>query len=90
MSAILETDCYKLTGIHKAQDDFIVVRFLIIRMNNVLDSLVINNIQKVYKAKIDFKYALNKFILSSYYVPSIGDIAVIHTDKYWGYSSDPY
>lgn len=47
MSATLETDCYKLTDIHKAQDDFIVVRFLIIHMNNVLDSLVINNIQKV-------------------------------------------
>lgn len=49
---------------------------------HVWDSLVINNILKVEKAKIDFKDALNKFLLSSYYVPDIGDPAAIHTDKF--------
>lgn len=50
-------------------------------MHNVLDSLVINSILKVEKTKMDFKHALNKFLLSSYYVPGIGHTAVIHIDK---------
>lgn len=52
-----------------------------IDMHNVRDGIV-NNIVKVEKLKIDFKHALNKFILSSYYVPGIGDTAVIHIDKF--------
>lgn len=82
MSATLETDCCKLTDVHKVPEEFIVVCLLMICMNNVLDSLVINYILKVEKAKIDFKCALNKFILRAYYVPGIGDTAVVHTDKF--------
>lgn len=46
------------------------------------DSLVSSNTLKVEKAEVDFEHLVNKYLSSSYYMPSIGYTAVTHIDVF--------